>query len=46
MYNLELKPFKMRDPIWQRHTDWDREFEKFFDVFSKADNFAPACFPL
>lgn len=35
MYHFELNP--------ARKNTWDREVEKFFDVFSKNDYFAPAC---
>lgn len=42
MYNLEAKPSIRRSPLWNTSTDLDQELERFFDVFSKADNFAPA----
>ncbi|WP_408096105.1 Hsp20/alpha crystallin family protein [Peredibacter sp. HCB2-198] len=36
MYHFELKPNRT-------HNQWEREFEKLFDVFSKEDLYAPAC---
>lgn len=36
MYHFELKPTR-------RAQSWNNEMEKFFDVFSKNDYFAPAC---
>lgn len=41
MYHFELKPFRKNS--WNSHSEWDKELEKFFDVFSKTDYFAPAC---
>ena len=41
MYHFELKPF--RKNTWNSHAEWDKELEKFFDVFSKTDYFAPPC---
>lgn len=35
MYHFELKP--------NRKNHFERELEKFFDVFSKEDYFAPSC---
>lgn len=35
MYHFELRP--------DRKPHWEKELEKFFDVFSKEDNFAPSC---
>lgn len=43
MYNLELRPFRSRHSMWNAGGELDKEFEKFFDVFSKTDNFAPVC---
>ncbi len=39
MYNLELRSRK--HPAWGNA--WEKELDKFFDVFSKQDYFAPAC---
>lgn len=36
MYHFELKPNRT-------HNQWERDFEKLFDVFSKEDLFAPPC---
>lgn len=36
MYQFELRPNRT-------HNQWEREFEKLFDVFSKEDLFAPPC---
>lgn len=43
MYNFELKPSNRRSPLFNTSSDMNQELEKFFDIFSKADNFAPAC---
>lgn len=40
MYQFELKPSSRRS-AW--NSQLDKEVEKFFDVFSKNDTFAPAC---
>jgi len=42
MTHFELYPFK-RNRLWNAHSEWDKELEKFFDVFSKSDYYAPAC---
>ena len=34
MYQFELKPFR---------NDWEKEVEKIFDTFSRANSFSPAC---
>lgn len=39
MFNLDLRTHK--NPVW--NNDLDRELDRFFDVFSKQDYFAPAC---
>ena len=36
MYHFELAP-------GHRRQQWEKEIEKFFDVFSRNDHFAPAC---
>lgn len=36
MYHFELRPNRT-------HNQWEKEFEKLFDVFSKEDLYAPAC---
>lgn len=36
MYHFELTPS-------HKHERWDSEVEKFFDVFSRKETFAPAC---
>jgi HSP20 family protein len=41
MYNFELKPFK-KNHLWNNQ-EVEKEFERFFEVFSKTDNFAPVC---
>lgn len=41
MYQFELKPF--RKSSWVSHSDWDKELERFFDSFGRADAFAPPC---
>ena len=41
MYHFELKPSRKNQLM--NPTNWDREFDKLFDVFSKSDSFAPAC---
>lgn len=41
MYQFELKPFRRNS--WNSHAEWDKELERFFDVFSKNDTYAPAC---
>ena len=35
MHHFELRP--------NRKNQWEKEFEKLFDVFSKEDYFAPTC---
>lgn len=40
MYNLEMRP---KNSLWNAHSQWEKEIEKFFDVFSKSDYLAPAC---
>ena len=40
MYQFELKPSSRRN-AW--NSQFDKEVEKLFDVFSKTDTFAPAC---
>jgi HSP20 family protein len=39
MFNLDLRTHK--NPVW--NTEFDKELDRFFDVFSKQDFFAPAC---
>lgn len=41
MYHFELRP--NRRSASAQPNSWDKEFEKFFDVFSRAEYFAPAC---
>lgn len=42
MYHFELKP--SRKTQWNPATQWEKELEKFFDVFSNNEyQFAPAC---
>lgn len=42
MYNLELRP--NRKSFWPAHSILERELDKFFDSFSKTENFlTPAC---
>ena len=36
MYHFELKPNRT-------HNQWEKEFERLFDVFSKEDLYAPVC---
>lgn len=36
MYHFELRPNRT-------HNQWEKEFEKLFDVFSKEDLYAPTC---
>jgi HSP20 family protein len=42
MYHFELKPPR-RNNVWNAHSQWEKEIEKFFDVFSKSDYIAPPC---
>jgi HSP20 family protein len=37
MYHFELAPTQ------KRRQHWEKELEKFFDVFSREDYFAPSC---
>lgn len=39
MFHLDLRNHK--HPVW--NTEWEKEVDKLFDVFSKQDFFAPAC---
>lgn len=41
MYHFELKP--SRRSAWNANSQFEKEVEKYFDVFSKSDYFAPAC---
>jgi HSP20 family protein len=41
MYQFELKPSQKTN--WTTSQQWEKEIEKFFDVFSRGNNFAPAC---
>ncbi len=41
MYHFELRP--NRRNVSAGPNSWDKEFEKFFDVFSRSEYFAPAC---